>query len=390
VAELSDYAWLTGDEAAGWFARLADDTRSELQQLSALRRELPSQRARLLVQQIDLRRRAVNKFGDMAARMFFTRTHLEQTTDLWIARYKASRLTRFGEHGIGDYCCGIGGDLLAFAETGRPVTGWDKSDIACLLAKANVPAAEIILADVENLQPREHEVWHMDPDRRADGRRGTALHKASPGPGFFDWWLVMNGSGCIKLAPAAVAPPDWSYGELEWITRDGECRQQVAWFGLVAGFKRRRGATIVAREGVVDMFVSDPGVPLTPAEEPLEYLYDPDPSILAGDLLGALATEMQLQSLGVGGAYLTGAQVRFSNFATPFRVRDCLPLRTTVIAKYCSEHAIGRVEIKKRGVATEPDWLRRRLRLRGDNTATLILARIGKREVAIVAERLDR
>jgi hypothetical protein len=49
---------------------------------------------------------------------------------------------------------------------------------------------------------------------------------------------------------------------------------------------------------------------------------------------------------------------------------------------------VGRVEIKKRGVAVDPDKLRRTLKLRGDNEATLILTRIGKRETAIVAERV--
>jgi len=389
VENLSDYAWLIGDDGAAWLERIAHDQRTELQQLDALRRDLSADRARLVVEQVALRRRAVEKFGDLAGRMFFTRTHLEQATDIWVARYKATRMARGAYNGIVDYCCGIGGDLLPFSEVHR-TTGWDRSEIACLMARANAPAATVNVGDVEEQTPGPGKAWHVDPDRRASGRRTTTISAYAPGPDTIFRWMVANLYGAIKLAPAAVVPPGWEYGELEWITRDGECRQQVAWTGPLADAPRQRRATIVSHDGPVDMFVGNAGVEPPACDQPGEFLYDPDPSILAGGLLGALATEIGMQTLGAGGAYLTSETFRYTPFATPFRVHDCLPLRTSVIAKYCTQHAIGRLEIKKRGVALEPEWLRRRIRLRGDNVATLILTRIGKREVAIVAERPDR
>jgi hypothetical protein len=183
-------------------------------------------------------------------------------------------------------------------------------------------------------------------------------------------------------------PADWDYGELEWITRDGECRQQVAYFGPLADSKRAHCATIVCEHGPVDMFVGEPGLFVPALVDVGQYVYDPDPSILAGNLLGALAFARGLNPLGHGGAYLTSDEYRYSSFTAAFRVQDCLPLRPATIAKYCTARRIGRLEIKKRGVATTPEALRRRLRLSGDNVATLLLTRIGKREVAIVAERV--
>jgi hypothetical protein len=93
--------------------------------------------------------------------------------------------------------------------------------------------------------------------------------------------------------------------------------------------------------------------------------------------------------LGPRGVYLTG-NVRVSHpLAAGFVVRDCLPLRVATLSTYLAERSVGAVEIKKRVVATEPDALRRRLKLHGDNSATIVLTRIGLREVAIVVERFS-
>jgi hypothetical protein len=48
------------------------------------------------------------------------------------------------------------------------------------------------------------------------------------------------------------------------------------------------------------------------------------------------------------------------------------------------------VEIKKRGVPVDPNKFWRQLKLRGSKDAVLVLTRIGRREVAIVARRVPR
>jgi hypothetical protein len=388
LAEISDYAWLIGDQGAAWLTRLADDVRPQLQQLESLRRELPVERARLVVEQVELRRRAVEKFGELAAQMFFTRMLLEQATDLGIARYKAQRLAAGGPAALGDYCCGAGGDLLAMAERG-PATGWDRSEIACLLAAANLRgSASVRCGDVEQGTPADGEAWHLDPDRRPSGRRSTAMDHYAPGPELVERWRLANPRGSVKLAPAAVAPPSWqSDVELEWITHDRECRQQVAWFGQLAAAAGRRRATLIRPDGAQATFIGAADLPCQPADEPASFLYDPDPSILAAGLLGALAEKYELSSLGIGAAYLTGDECVIDPLAAGFAAIDCLPLRTASLAAYFAKRSVGRLEIKKRGVAIEPEALRRQLKLRGDNAATVVLTRIGRREAAIVVER---
>jgi hypothetical protein len=390
VAELSDYAWLTSDKAGPLLAELAEDSRSELQQLTALRRDHSSVRARLLVEQVDLRRRAVEKFGDRAAQLFFTPVHLEQATDLWIARYKAARLAVAGDRAI-DLCCGIGGDLLALAARG-PSAGYDTSPLACLFASANAAAenSTVHTTDVTTLPPDPDAAWHLDPDRRPTGRRATNIDAYAPGLEFIDAWRNATARGCVKLAPAAEAPNRWrADAELEWITRDRECRQQVAWLGPTATALGQRRATIVDRNGQAETFVGAVDATCPSENELLEYVMDPDPSILAAGLLPAFAAAHSLQTLGPGGAYLVGGAPLQSRLAATFRIHDRLPLRTTELAKYLRARNIGALEIKKRGVAIDPEALRRQLKLRGNNAATLILTRIGRRETAIVAERVS-
>jgi hypothetical protein len=387
VASLDDYAWLIGEPAALLLERVASDPRTELQQIDALRRELPAERARLVVEQVALRRRAVDKFGVRAARMFFTRVHLEQATDLWTARYKAMRLG--DAEPVADYCCGIGGDLIAFAEY-EQAAGWDVSPNACLLARANAGSrATVTCADVATLTPAATGVWHLDPDRRAVGRRVTDLEEYTPGREIVTAWRRSNPNGCVKVAPATDVPQDWAEGaELEWITRDRECRQQVVWLAPPVESSGRRRATVVRREGNAVSFVGDPDVSCDAEEKVGRFILDPDPSLLAANLLGAFAADNNLASLGAGSAYLTGDASLDHGLLSRFEVVECLPLRAPEVASCLAARNVGTLEIKKRGVETDPEAFRRKLKLRGENAATLLLTRIGRREVAIVAERL--
>jgi THUMP domain-like len=59
------------------------------------------------------------------------------------------------------------------------------------------------------------------------------------------------------------------------------------------------------------------------------------------------------------------------------------------ISKHLRERGIGRLEIKKRGVDIDPESLRRELKLRGDNAATLLITTIAGRPAAIVAQRIS-
>jgi len=402
MANFDDYAWLTSDATAlAVLSELAADGRGELQQLNDLRKTLTPKRAQLLVEQVALRRRAVVKFGPDAARMFFTQVHLEQATDREIAAYKAERFQQGGEQrSIQDYCCGIGGDLIAIAARG-PAVGWDLSPIARLLAERNLEAvgarATVHEADVASLCPAGDDRWHVDPDRRVDGRRSTTLEHHSPGPEIIDRWRSLAPDGAVKLAPASDPPAAWqNEGELQWITSQRECRQLVVWFGQLATAPGQRRATLLipVQSGAADSlpssssFTGVPDEPCNSTDEPGRFLFDPDPSLIASRLLGAIAAHHDLRSLGAGGVYLTGDSPLADPLLAEFEVQESMPLRTAAVAQWLAARRVGRVEVKKRGVAVDPEKFRRELKLRGDNEATVILTRAGKRQLAIIATRL--
>jgi len=58
------------------------------------------------------------KFGEDAARMYFTPEGLEQATRRPVAAHRAARLTAASTRTVVDLGCGIGGDLMATARAG--------------------------------------------------------------------------------------------------------------------------------------------------------------------------------------------------------------------------------------------------------------------------------
>jgi hypothetical protein len=70
-----------------------------------------------------------------------------------------------------------------------------------------------------------------------------------------------------------------------------------------------------------------------------------------------------------------------------FEVTDVLPFDRKRLKRLLESRGIGRLEIKKRGVRDDPEPLRRRLRLRGDDSAVLLLAPLGRTVAAILARR---
>jgi hypothetical protein len=403
-SDIADYKWLTGNEAAAYLAELAAAGRPLHTAIEGLRRHLSPTKAHLLLEQVELRRRAKEKFT-AADRMFFTRVGLEQATDEWVARYKATRFIdqqarSFSTPAIADLCCGIGGDLLALLQ--HSVVGVDRDPATAHFAEANASlfdAADrvrIVAARVEDVELNAA-AWHIDPDRRATGRRSTSLDAFQPSLETIEDLLARVPHAAVKLAPATEVPRDWSDRcELEWISRDGDCRQLVAWHGELVRTPGLHRATILitssasrAGPGGASRTIfgrPDHTVPIT--EELGDYVFDIDPAIRAAHLQGALAAELNLSALAAGPSYLSGNSPIADPALSCFKIEDVLPLRVRAIAQHLRERGIGRLEIKKRGVDSDPEKLRRDLKLHGNNTATLLVTRIADRPAAIVAQRL--
>jgi len=365
-----------------------------------LRKDLSAERARLVVQQAELRQRAGEKF-DNADRMFFTPIGLEQSTDQWIAGYKAGRIAESipSDGKLADLCCGIGGDLMAMAACG-PVTAVERDPITAIYAEANFHSCSAIVqaltcgvvkvADVSGFDIRPFAVWHIDPDRRPEGRRTTRATAHDPPADVIEWLLAASANAAVKLAPAAVLPDGWSdRAELEWISRRRECRQLVAWFGELAKQPGRCRATVLDVEGRVRRtFCGEPNRAVPIVAKLGRYVFEPDPAVLAAKLEGALAAEHKLSAVAAGVAYFTGDEPLADPALAAFEILDVLPLRPKALKNWLAERGIGRLEIKKRGIDIEPERLRRHVQGKGENAAVFLIARIAGRATVIAARRV--
>lgn len=389
-----DERWLVGPAAKPYLAEAAAGTDDELHLLTRLRKALPAQRARLVVEQALLRRKARSKFVH-ADRLFFTSVGLEQATDEVTARYKAARFPPGGR--IIDFCCGIGGDLLALGFRG-PTTGVDRSPVVALRAAANTQSLRAIAGEafrasveessVEPSRAAECDAWHLDPDRRPQGRRTTQIDLHEPSTATIDAMLAVNENAAIKLAPAAALPQAWlDRAECEWISRDGETRQLVAWFGNLSAQLGTRRATRLVGDAAHTFTGTADAVPQSVAELG-RFLYEPDAAVLAAGLEGSLAEQYQIALVHPRSVYLTSDALCTTPLLTAFEIRDEMPFDSRHLRGYLHERGIGRLEILKRGVDVDPARLRRELQLTGDREASLILVRRGDRVTAVVARRV--
>lgn len=371
----------------------------------AWRAEFDDFRIALLCEQLELRRRAGLKFS-RSGEMWFTRQGLEQSTDEHVARYKS---LRFGAAAsVADLCCGIGGDFISLAsgpdEEGvsrkRQVVGveWDES--LSVFAQANLDAihgagaGRVHATDATQFDLSSFDAWHIDPDRRAAGRRTTHLEAFSPDGAALEAMLSQNPHAAWKLAPATVVPAAWeAQAEREWIGRDGEVRQQVLWWGRLATVPGRKRATIVGPGGVVvSSIVEEPSDPKPKASDgaaPKRYVYEPDAVLVAAQLAAPWALRRGAAPLAHGVAYFTSDALLPDPAWSAFEVEAVLPLDEKKLRAALRAARVGKLEWKKRGVPVDLDLLRKKVGpLSGEREMVLLLAPCEGRNRGILARRV--
>jgi hypothetical protein len=116
------------------------------------------------------------------------------------------------------------------------------------------------------------------------------------------------------------------------------------------------------------------------------YLYEPDGAVIRAGLVTAVAAGVEGGLLDEHLAYVTGDRAFRTPFARGYAVREELPYREKALRAALRERGVGRLTIKKRGVDVVPEQLRRRLALRGDAEATIVLTRAAGRGTAYLVE----
>jgi THUMP domain-like len=348
----------------------------------------PALVAAVLTQQ-RLRSRAVAKFGPFAADLLFTEDGLEQATRLRVAAIHAGRFQRAGLTRIADLGSGIGADALALAGIDLEVTAVERDEVTAAIAAYNLaafPQATVENADATTFDLTGFDGVYLDPARRSAGRRLSDPADWSPSLDFAFGLPLPSG---IKLGPGIdrdLIPTD---SEAQWVSVEGDVVEVGVWTRELARDGIRRSALVFSSTGVAEL--SAPADSEDAATGELgEYVFEPDGAVIRARLIGDLARSLDARMLHSQIAYLTADAPAASAFASCFRVLETFALDERTLKRELAARSIGTVEIKKRGVDIDPAQLRKRLAPRGENSATLILTRLGERRVALLAERVTQ
>jgi len=380
-----------------------------------LRKGHPAELVAAALTQVRLRDRGRAKFGDEAARMYFTPAGLEQSTRLSVAAHRAHRfaatrdrhhfpaggnVSTSGEGGpdraeareVLELGCGIGGDLIARGLAGVPGVGVELDPLTAAVARANVGAfglaelASVREGDATEQDPQGYAAVFADPGRRAgsSGRRifdpkayqpplDTVLDLASRTPG-----------GCVKVAPGIPyeAIPDGA--EAEWVSVGGEVKEAALWLGDLAGDVGRR-ATLISGEGTVTLTPEGLGAPEVKSWG--RYLYEPDGAVIRAHLVAEVARRVGGWLADPQIAYVSGDELVETPFASAYEIEDVMPFSLKRLRAELRRRETGVLTLKKRGSAVDLERLRRDLGLRkvkGGPELVVVLTRVDTAPVALL------
>ncbi len=363
---------------------------SRLADLSTLRRDLPPAVAGAVWEQVRLRRQAATKF-ERAAAMLLTPAGLQQASAAPVAAHRA---TRFAGRRAADLTAGIGGDAVALAATAARLVALDRDSVRLRFARHNLGVygrlADYVAGDLlaSPLAPGAIDAAFCDP-----GRRGPA------GARVFDPAAYEPPLAAILAAYAAVdlavkVGPGIDYdallaggtvGEVEIVSLRGDVKEAVLWTRGLATPGVRRRATLLP-EGAT---LTDADVPDTcPVTSPQAYLYEPDGAVIRAGLVRPLAQRLGLAQIDPEVAYLTGPAPLTTPFARGFAVDEVHPFSLKALNRRLAALQVGRVELKKRAFAVEPEALRPRLRLHGDEARTIVFTRLGAAPTMLICRPL--
>ncbi len=394
VRQLRALATPDGEVALARAARLLADRADVVTALARLRAEVGVELAGPAWGIARVRERARGAFGADADRLFFTGDTLEQAGRPALAARRAERLLAGTTGPVADLGCASGTDTVALARAGARVVAVDRDPVARELTTLNVgvlglTGVEVVDADVVELvsaatggQVAGCPAAVLDPARRAGGRRVLDPDRWSP-----PWSTVRSLLDDVPVSVVKVAPgldhDRVPVGvEAEWVSVGGSIVEALLWGRDRSTVWRR--ATVVRPDGRVHELTApdDPGrAPSGPVQG---WLHEPDPAVIRSGLVATVAGQLGATLVDPQIAYLTSTAAAASPWVTSYPVSDVLPFSTKRLKALLRARGIGRVTVKKRGSAIEPEALVRQLRGPGDGHAVVVVTRVADAPTAIV------
>jgi hypothetical protein len=341
-----------------------------------------------------LRAAAQAKFGPFAMSMLFTPTGLEQATRLPVAARHAQRFASAGITRVADLGCGIGADSMALAGLDREVLAVERDETTAAIATVNLrhwPESMVRHEDAMSTNLSGIQGAFLDPARRATaGKRLLDPRAGSPPLSFVTELVGRLPAVGMKTAPGIPHHLVPTGAEAQWVSVDGDVVEAGLWFGALAREGVRRsalvldgsgGGTEVSDAGMVDAVAA----PVGPVGS---FLYEPDGAVIRAGLVGAVAAMVEGRLIDRSIAYITADRLTHTPLARAYAVDDVFGFQLKTLRTWLRDRGVGKLTIKKRGTAVEPEVLRKQLRLTGDNTATIVLTRVSNRQSVLVVRPL--
>lgn len=347
-----------------------------------LRRAFPAEEAAALGEQLALRRRARERFGELPLALY-SAEGLEMMTHPLAARRRAARLAGL-DLPAADLTCGLGGDLAALAAAGVEAAGLERDAATALLAGANVRGR---VARGDAARPPfalERLAVVIDPGRRAGGQR------TFDPAGFLPPWEVCLGllqaarAGALKGPPGLdhAAVPPWC--ELEAVQIGRDLRELTLWAGAGAEPGLRRAVLLPGGHELDSRAAASEAV----AARFGRYLFDPASCVTRAGLVRQLAAALGAWRLDAQVAYLAGDQPARHPLAAGFEVVEVVPFGVKRLREVLRARGWRPTEIRRRAFPVEPDDLRKELgRLEGEPVA-LVCTTVGGERFAAVCRPL--
>jgi SAM-dependent methyltransferase len=386
--DLDAFRWLLSEEGQALLGRARqvydEHGGSDLvRTTTVLRKEASPEHAAAALTQVELRSRAIAKFGELAHSMYFTPEGLEQATRFRVAQHRAARLAAAAPSSVLDLGCGIGGDLVAFSRAGLTAAGVDQDPLRVEVARANLEAlglgGAVQVADGTTLDLAGFGIVFADPARRTARGRVFDVDAYSPPWSFVE--SLLTRPACVKVAPGIPHEVVPAGVEAEWVSDEGDVKEAALWSAQLATARRR--ATVIRPAGLATLTDED-----DPGEQSVRgvqrFLYEPDGAVIRAGLVTAVAAGVDGGLLDEHIAYVTSAQPFSTPFARSYEVLEALPYKEKALRAALRARNVGRLTIKKRGVNVVPEELRRRLALSGEEEATVVLTRAAGKGTALL------
>ena len=179
-------------------------------------------------------------------------------------------------------------------------------------------------------------------------------------------WVPAAGIKAAPGLPRELIPAGW---EAEFLAIGRSLKEALLWSPALATAARR--ATILPAG---DTLTPERG-PQVPVAPPGEFLLDPNPAVTRAGLVEDLARRLGTWKIDPMIAFLTADHEVTTPFARTLRVLESMPWNEKQAARRLRELGIGSADIRRRGLAGDVEVIRRRLGLRGEGSATIVLTR---------------